>query len=107
MQDVTCDSNPFDPPCGAHACCHPNPLNPNAVVCQDLTPKECTELEGSSAPGYFCVNVTCPIRVCINREGDCFGPHGTTGCENGFCCEKVGAADPSCCTTAWGSVCAG
>ncbi len=107
MGNVTCESNPFDPPCGAHACCYPNPINPNgAVVCQDLTPLECTDLEGSSAPGLFCVDVTCPVRACINRVGDCFGQHGTTGCDNAFCCEKVCAADPSCCTTDWDSLCA-
>lgn len=106
LGSVTCESNPFNPPCGTHACCYPNPLNPAAVVCQDLTPKECAALEGSSAPGHFCVNVTCPIRACINRDGDCFGQHSTTGCDNAFCCEKVCAADPSCCTTDWDSFCA-
>jgi len=102
---VTCASNPFDPPCGAHACCYPNPINPNAVVCQDLTPEECTASEGSSAPGLFCVDVTCPMLACINREGDCFGQHGTTGCDNAFCCEKVCTADPTCCSTDWDSAC--
>jgi len=104
-QDVTCDSNPFNPPCGTHACCFPNPINPNAVVCQDLTPEDCIASEGSSAPGLFCVDVTCPIVACINRAGSCFGAHGTTGCENAFCCEKVCAADPSCCSTDWDSIC--
>lgn len=108
MQDVTCASNPFPTPCGAHACCYPNPVNPNAPpVCEDLTPEECAALEspGYSAPGHFCANVTCPILACINRDGDCSDQHGTPGCDNGFCCEKVCTADPSCCSMDWDSAC--
>jgi hypothetical protein len=107
MQDVTCDSNPFDPPCGAHACCFPNPVNPSSIVCLDLTPEECAgpKYEGSSAPGLFCVDVTCPARACINKPGDCFTGHGTGGCDNAFCCDKVCAADPFCCTSDWDSTC--
>jgi hypothetical protein len=104
-QDVTCEFNPFVPPCGERACCYPNPINPNAVVCQDLTPEECTASEGSSAPGLFCVDVTCPMPACINRVGECFVQHGTTGCDNAFCCEKVCTADPTCCSTDWDSAC--
>jgi hypothetical protein len=107
MQDVTCASNSFDPPCGVHTCCYPNPMNPSSVVCQDLTPEECASLEGSSAPGLFCVNLTCPARACINKPGGCFTEHVTGGCENAFCCDKVCTADPFCCTSDWDSSCAG
>lgn len=105
--DATCDSNPFNPACGVHACCHPNPINPNSIQCQNLTPENCAANEGSSAPGLFCVDVAaCPRPACINRDGDCFGEHATTGCENAFCCEKVCAADPLCCTSDWDVTCA-
>jgi len=112
MQDATCDSNPFQPSCGTHACCYPNALNPDAVVCQDLTPEECAgpKFEGSSAPGLFCVDVTCPRTACINRDGNCYEQHGTTGCDSAFCCEKVCADTPACCSSVtgatWSSVCA-
>jgi hypothetical protein len=106
MQDVTCASNPFDPPCGSHACCYPNPINPSSVVCQDLTSEECASLEGSSAPGLFCVGIgTCPVRACINKPGGCFTEHVTGGCENALCCDKVCIADPFCCTSDWDSNC--
>lgn len=106
MEGVTCASNPFNPPCGVHACCYPNPINPNSIQCQDLTPADCTSNGGSSAPGLFCVNVpVCPQPACINRGGDCFGQHGATGCENAFCCDKVCAVDPFCCTLVWDSAC--
>ncbi len=111
MQNVTCASNPFIPPCGVHACCFPNPINPSSVVCADVTPEGpegCASLEGSSAPGLFCANVTtCPIRACIDKPGGCFVPHATGGCENAFCCDKVCAADPFCCTSDWDSTCVG
>ncbi len=111
MRDVTCDTAPFNPPCGAHACCYPNSLTcPGpfcTIVCDDKTPAQCAGLEGSSAPGLFCVDVTCPALACINRPGDCFAPHTTTtGCDNAFCCDKVCDQDPRCCNVAWDAVCA-
>ncbi len=106
MEGVTCASNPFSPPCGVHACCFPNPINPNSIVCQNLTPEDCSSLEGSSAPGLFCVGVpVCPGPACINKPGDCFLEHATGGCENAFCCDKVCAVDPFCCSTDWDSTC--
>ena len=106
LEGVTCASNPFDPPCGSHACCYPNPINPSSVVCQDKTPEECASLEGSSAPGLFCVGIgTCPVRACIDKPGGCFIQHVTGGCENAFCCDKVCAADSFCCTSDWDSNC--
>ncbi len=106
IEGATCDSDPFFPSCGTHACCHPNPLNPNSIVCQDLTPELCDALGGNSAPGLFCVDITsCPGPTCINRNGDCFASHANPSCEDAFCCGKVCAADPRCCSTTWDAQC--
>ncbi len=106
MEDATCATATFEPPCGAHACCYPNPLLPTSILCQNLTPSECTALEGSSTPGLFCVDISCPGPACINRGGDCFAAHPTDpGCDNALCCDKVCDQDPNCCTTGWSASC--
>jgi hypothetical protein len=38
--------------------------------------------------------------------GDCFEPHNGPACDKAECCERVCAAIPSCCETAWGVECA-
>jgi hypothetical protein len=106
VEGGTCETAGFDPACGTHACCYPDPFLPTTIVCRDLTPAECTELGGSSSPGLFCVDISCPGPACINRPGDCFGTHaGSTGCDNALCCDRVCDADPNCCTSGWDSVC--
>ncbi len=109
MQNVTCDESPFNPPCGNHACCFPHPVNHNTTLCSnDFTPEECEEVyDGASAPGLFCVDLpTCPRTTCLNRDGNCFLEHAGGGCESAFCCEKVCAATPSCCSGTWTDACA-
>lgn len=106
VEAATCDLAGFDPPCGASACCFPNPLNPNSILCQDRTRASCQAVNGESSPGRFCVDVpVCPIAACVNKGGNCFSTHATGGCENAFCCDKVCAVDPSCCSTDWDSAC--
>lgn len=106
MQDATCASEPFDPPCGHSACCFPNPLNPSFIQCDNLSRTDCEIFNGEAAPGLFCADVpSCPTSACLNRPGDCFASHVTGGCDNGFCCERVCAADPFCCSSDWDSTC--
>jgi hypothetical protein len=109
IEDETCATAPFNPPCGTHACCYPNSITcPGpfcSILCDDKTPADCTAAEGSSSPGRFCVNMSCPGLACINRPGSCYTSHGTGGCDNASCCEKVCAVDPLCCSQDWDVSC--
>ncbi|MBI3835840.1 MAG: hypothetical protein HY287_16055 [Planctomycetes bacterium] len=102
----TCESAAFDPPCGASACCYKFPPNPTFILCQDFTAQDCAANLGESAPKeQFCNNTTCPRAACINVTGSCTAVHATTGCDDGYCCDKVCAADSFCCATSWDSSC--
>ena len=76
LRDVTCAENPFDPPCGTHACCAPDD------TCSDLIFEECEaicEFIGSEwrcgnwGSGTFCGRdgQFCPIYLCTFATGDC------------------------------------
>jgi hypothetical protein len=41
----------------------------------------------------------------IPTAGNCFIEHDQGGCRDGRCCAMVCTLDPTCCTTAWDSVC--
>ncbi len=114
-EDVGCDPDPFDPPCGTGACCYPIeiPPNPPVMVCQDTTPGECATLGdplGSAfSRGNFCGDVVCPPVSCLGGTGDCFSSHAGTGCEDAYCCGVVCdpvTGDPFCCDSEWDAACA-
>ncbi|RME36787.1 MAG: hypothetical protein D6788_10865 [Planctomycetota bacterium] len=103
VQDATCASNPFTPPCGSSACCI-------SFTCQDRTQAECAAFGGEFAPGLFCADLDptnlCPRAECTGATGDCLLNNGTPGCDNSFCCEAVCQIDPICCTGSWDALCA-
>lgn len=99
--DATCDSNPFNPPCGTNACCA-------LYGCGDKLTSECLDTEGVPAFGSFCADegFECPRNECLSASGDCYADNGTPGCEDPFCCEAVCSGDPFCCTDKWDEGCA-
>ncbi len=103
VQDGTCENpNTFIPPCGAHACCHRFPLNPDHIICADYTEQECADAPrgpGRLIRGSFCTEdeVDCPAADCFDHTEDCYLPHESVGCEDPFCTELVCAQDSFCC----------
>ncbi len=109
----TCD-NPtaFFPACGTHACCFEFTLNPGNVICANLSEAACALNNGALATGSLCEDVDfpgCPAVACINKQGDCFGIHANSGCDDAFCCETVCTTNPTvnayCCELEWDSGC--
>ncbi len=105
----SCDSEPFEPPCGTAACCT------TIAPCEDRLPSECKELwEGiipfAIARGSLCGDpgFECPRNDCLSAEGDCFAENPTSGCEDPFCCDTVCTMDPACCSASeWDGICVG
>ncbi len=103
--NASCDTAPFDPPCGTSACC-------SEFACNNMLPPDCVAfgdaLQTSVAIGYgrLCHEVDCPHLACLEATGDCSASHGGLGCDDPFCCGAVCSTDSQCCETGWDSVCA-
>ncbi len=100
IEGVTCDSDPFDPPCGTSACC----LGDGR--CEDRTANGC-EIGGASwHRGEFCqsLETECPF-VCVYSEQPCSIPHPGGGCLDPACCDTVCSQDPFCCSVMWDAGC--
>ena len=86
-----------NPNCDSAACC--------AAVCAfdpfccsvrwDFT---CAQLAGFACPGT-------PGECGSPTAGSCYAPHPTGACDEPSCCNAVCAIDPSCCASAWDSIC--
>ncbi len=110
MPGVTCDTHPFDPPCGTSACCVATPV----AGCMDTVPSFCASLGGAVAVGSLCndLGFSCPRDVCLTATGDCSVAHVGVGCDDPFCCESVCTTDSFCCDATnidawWDTSCAG
>ncbi len=103
LEGATCDPDPFNPPCGTHACCLPD------GTCVDLTEEDCEADDGLWYEGQFCKlgpGVTCPFFACLDGQGNCCEAKLGTGCANQTCCERVCAMDGWCCGVEWDQICA-
>ncbi|MBI4717503.1 MAG: hypothetical protein HY763_06845 [Planctomycetes bacterium] len=69
IRGATCGTDaddPFDPPCGAHACCKPD------TNCSDLTEEECHALVDSQTPPVSCEDdADCPPNRHCQADGTC------------------------------------
>ncbi len=102
---TACDPDPFDPPCGAYACCLPGPTPYGS--CENLSPDECIARGGVPDGDVLCgaPRQECNWWVCRAAEGDCCISRDTLGCSNPDCCNETCDADPWCCEVAWDDVC--
>ncbi|MGD2111092.1 MAG: hypothetical protein PVI86_17075 [Phycisphaerae bacterium] len=108
VEGESCENEPFDPPCGASACCT------YANECLDVTERECYEQFPMDRPnlrefqtGQFCgdTDQECEWVPCRARDADCRFPHEEPGCDAQQCCEDSCDLDLFCCTVAWDEVC--
>jgi len=93
---AACGSDPFDPPCGASACC----LGDGR--CEDRTANLCEVGGAGWHRGEFCSSpeIECPV-VCTYSEEPCSRPHEGVGCMDPHCCEEVCSQDSFCCLVEW------
>jgi hypothetical protein len=105
LPDVPCEPDPFDPPCGAYACCLPDP--PPEGLCENLTQAACESAGGGWQAGEFCGEggQDCGIFACHAATGDCMVAHDGIGCGNYECCNEVCGFDSWCCTHEWDGAC--
>lgn len=102
LENASCESDPFDPPCGTASCCTFD------ESCTNLTRSECGIGDVYWAwprtcedQGYFC-----PPLACITATNSCDETNVTRGgCNVIHCCEAICAQNPSCCETAWDESC--
>lgn len=102
VEGAACEPEPFDPPCGAAACCMANGSCENRTVrrcavggtewyrdkvCGEALPRECPDI--------------CPI-----SENACTFAHGGVGCRDASCCRDVCEQDSFCCRIEWDETCA-
>ncbi|MFO0873730.1 MAG: hypothetical protein U0575_07125 [Phycisphaerales bacterium] len=99
---------------GSGDCCavHANPFCDDATCCDAVCAIDA--LCCSAQWDQPCVNAAERIPACecvpppppCPGVGCCFGPHGSTGCNNAKCCDLVCQVDAACCTVAWDAGCA-
>lgn len=98
----TCDADPFDPPCGASACCLAD------GTCANATQNFCAPRGVSWSGGVYCEDpeIECEF-VCVRSEESCSIPHPSKGCIDPFCCAAVCASSGQgfCCSVAWDAGC--
>jgi len=99
--DATCAERPFDPPCGAKACCLPDDR------CENLPPGECATQGGIAESESLCGDAgqRCTPFACRISENGCASPHDSPGCVDTGCCDVVCTEDPWCCEATWDSLC--
>lgn len=100
--DSTCSADPFNPPCGAFACCLAD------GTCQNLTESQCAPRGVSWTLGRYCgaPEVDCDP-MCIMSEEPCTSAHSSPGCINPHCCEAVcdSSGQSFCCNVEWDRSC--
>ncbi len=133
LENETCVTATFNPPCGTHGCCSETLISPGNFLCVDRTIEQCNAIGGSVSLGQFCGSFgnVCPTNTCSggtnagglcgtdaqclgggicegcqNKQGDCYSNNGTPGCDDPFCCQQVGLVDPFCATGNWDQNCA-
>ncbi len=113
IEGVSCESEPFDPPCGKAACCH---YREDAIygACLDFTKSECyaqppTDRYRDWQPGKLCGigDQLCPLLACRDSDECCSIEHDSPGCNDEDCCNKICAplGGGFCCNVAWDSAC--
>ena len=108
----TCGTfDPFNPPCGYHACCTP-PESAYGEGCVILPRDECealVDVEGNQADWHvnrYCdVNYECPRWACTHSDAFCDAQHAGVGCVDLDICQAVCEMDTWCCEVAWDHVC--
>jgi hypothetical protein len=70
----------------------------DAFCCSVLWDFTCAQLAGFACPGI-------PGECGSPTAGSCYAPHATGACDELTCCNAVCAVDPSCCASAWDSIC--
>ena len=102
-QGASCNASPFDPPCGAAACCHAD------GVCENVTHNECGANGVSWSRGVYCdsPDVYCEF-ICVRSLGPCTLAHPDMGCVDPYCCRAVCAQTSQlfCCQVEWDNECA-
>lgn len=103
--DVTCEDEPFDPPCGNFACCLPEsgPMG----SCENMAEVDCLAAGGDPNGAIFCDDALheCGWFGCRNATGDCCLSHDSVGCQRPDCCNLVCDIDVWCCTVDWDETC--
>lgn len=101
-EGASCSPDPFNPPCGAAACCRAD------ATCTNSTKNFCDPRGTSWTRGSYCGDpgISCP-RYCVVSEDSCSIPHNTPGCIDPFCCQKVCSTfnQAFCCTSFWDPGC--
>jgi hypothetical protein len=110
FEGVTCAAADCGSPLGA--CCF---KSTNGIeLCNNLPESLCAIIGDQSEPrewqgGKICAvnNQSCPFISCLEREGRCFEPHATAGCNDAFCCSAVCRLpfQDFCCVFEWDFVC--
>lgn len=100
--NVSCEQEPFTPPCGIRACCTAD------ASCADLTRSDCLALDGLWLLTSTCEQGPqfCPPVACLTADQPCNQPSPeAAGCSNVTCCTEVCEADPFCCDALWDETC--
>ncbi len=121
IEGVSCESNPFDPPCGKAACCHFRSSSVTGYffeACANLTKSECdaahpVDRARAWQPGQHCGRggQFCPRLACLESTESCAVEHYSPGCRDYECCESVCRSMAAtladyCCQVEWDIVCA-
>ncbi len=102
LEGTTCETAPFDPPCGTAACCLPDD------TCDNLSEATCLAAGGAWDGDAVCDRdgQSCPFFACVGGQGDCCGDRPSeTGCGVESCCDAVCRVDPWCCQVEWDQFC--
>ncbi len=87
LQGESCADAPFDPPCGAHACCKPDD------TCEDLNYDQCRAVVDTEGPVFHCTSSTdCPWSLTCQADGTCAPTTGTW--REGRFCDDPGTTCP-------------
>jgi hypothetical protein len=105
IRDAPCDPDPFDPPCGAYACCLAEPWPYGS--CENLVESDCEIAGGLWEADQYCglEGQDCGRSACHASPGQCCIQHESVGCEDRFCCNTVCDMDVWCCDMVWDAVC--
>lgn len=102
QEGALCADDPFDPPCGAAACCRAD------GVCENVSRNHCFQNAVSWTQGVYCDQLAEPCEfVCIPSLGLCTSPHLEPGCNHPACCRDVCTqfGGDFCCVVEWDALC--
>lgn len=102
QEGASCAAEPFDPPCGAAACCRAD------GQCENVSRNTCLQNAVSWTRGVYCDGLpeACEF-LCIPSLGLCTSTHPEPGCSIPECCRDVctSFSGDFCCVVEWDQAC--